>query len=116
MVHGAGGASRAAVYALWAKLPDAPRSILSIGMTRNSQSYWNISTGMATFTDLMSFTFELCRRQSSLWEPYDVVATAPDFEAVTAGEVETQNILVEFLHRETFYERIAPPGYVLPSS
>jgi quinate dehydrogenase len=100
MIYGAGGASRAALYALWAGLKcsviylvnrdDQEVEELLEDIHQQGNSYRSKIIHVRTVSQAMD-----------LLSPYYIVSTVPDFEAVTKAEVEARNILVEFLQRKT---------------
>lgn len=99
MVYGAGGASRAAVYALWAGLRCSKIYLVN----RDDQEVAELLQDIGQHGD--SYRPDVVHVQTvsqalQLRSPHYVVATVPDFEAVTAGEIEARNILIEFLRRK----------------
>lgn len=98
MVYGAGGASRAAVYALWTKLKCDKIYIVN----RDEEEVAELLDDVHGQPDLYWPEIVHVRSVSQSKElstPYYIVCTVPDFEAVTPQEVEVGNILVEFLSR-----------------
>lgn len=98
MVYGAGGASRAAIYALWAGLKCSRIYLVN----RDDQETAELLQNIHQHGD--SYRPEVIHVQSvsqamKLPSPHYVVATVPDFEPHTPGEIEARNILVEFLRR-----------------
>lgn len=100
MVYGAGGASRAAIYALWAKLKcdkiyvvnrdDREVEELLNDVHRLPDLYWPEIVHVRGVAEAVALT-----------EPYYIVSTIPDFEPITLQEQEARKILVEFLSRKT---------------
>ncbi|KAL6245051.1 hypothetical protein RBB50_007826 [Rhinocladiella similis] len=98
MVYGAGGASRAAVYALWAKLKCEAIYIVN----RDDQEVEDLFEDVRGQPDLYYPNMTHVRGVSevaALPYPYYIVSTVPDFDAVTPKEVEARDILVEFLSK-----------------
>ncbi|CAM1503525.1 Fc.00g011160.m01.CDS01 [Cosmosporella sp. VM-42] len=96
MVYGAGGASRAAVYALWTKL----NCDKIYAVNRDDGEVAELLADLHRQPNLYLPEIVHVRHISECTElpsPYYVVSTVPDFEAVTLQEVEARNILVEFL-------------------
>ncbi|KAB8264709.1 hypothetical protein BDV32DRAFT_145387 [Aspergillus pseudonomiae] len=107
MVYGAGGASRAAIYALWAKLTCDKIYVVN----RDSQEVTDLFDDIQRQGDL--YRPELVHVRSvaeskALPAPYFIVSTIPDFDAVTPDEVQARDILVEFLSRSS-----SPRGILL---
>ncbi|KAL7893290.1 hypothetical protein HDV63DRAFT_414251 [Trichoderma sp. SZMC 28014] len=98
LVYGAGGASRAAIYALWAKLQCDKiyiinREALEVEELLNDMHqqpglYW------PTIIHVKSIT-----QARQLQPPHYIISTVPDFEPITSQEIETRDILVDFLVR-----------------
>ncbi|KAE8150569.1 hypothetical protein BDV25DRAFT_154187 [Aspergillus avenaceus] len=96
MVYGAGGASRAAVYALWEKLKcdkiylvnrdEEEVAGLLQDLRRRPDIYWPEVVHVKTL--------EMAK---GLPAPYYIVSCVPDFEPVTLPETVARDILVEFL-------------------
>ncbi|KAF9893003.1 hypothetical protein FE257_012414 [Aspergillus nanangensis] len=99
MVYGAGGASRAAVYALSAKLHCETVYVVN----RDDGEVAELLRDVHTHPDL--YYPEIVHVRSvaearTLPPPYYVVCTVPDCEAVTGEEREARDVLVEFLGRD----------------
>ena len=98
MVYGAGGASRAAVYALWAKL----RCDKIYVINRDDQEVEELIDDVHQLPDL--YWPEIIHVKSiedarQLKPPHYIVSTVPDFEAITPKEMEARDILKDFLLR-----------------
>jgi quinate dehydrogenase len=107
MVYGAGGASRAAVYALWAKLKCNKIYMVN----RDDQEVAELLEDVHREPDLYNPEIVHVRSTAEAKElptPYYIVSTIPDFEAATPQELEARNILVEFLSRKS-----SPRGLLL---
>ena len=96
MVYGAGGASRAAVYALWARLKCDKIYIVN----RDDQEVEDLLQEVRQqpdlyYPDILHVTS--VAQAKSLDAPHYIVSTVPDFEPVTAKEVEARGILATFL-------------------
>jgi len=99
MVYGAGGASRAAVYALWTKLKCSKIYIVN----RDDQELADLLDDVHQHAELYHpdiLHIQSVAQAKELSAPYYIVGTVPDFEAVTTKEVEARDILTEFLGRE----------------
>lgn len=108
MVYGAGGASRAAIYALWAKLRCSKVYIVN----RDDQEVTDLFDDVHKQPDLYWPELVHLRSVSESREyppPYYVVSTVPDFEPVTENEIEAKNVLVDLLARQ----KSMPKGIVL---
>lgn len=98
LVYGAGGASRAAIYALWEKLSCTQIYIVNRDekevmeliddIHRQPEMYWPEVVHVRTVDD--------CR---ILPPPYYIVSTVPDFEPATPSEFQARNVLVELLSK-----------------
>lgn len=98
LVYGAGGASRAAIYALSAKL--RCRTIYLVN--RDDQEVAEVLRDVREHGDVYKPQIVHVRKLSEAKElepPHYIVSTVPDFEAVTAEETQARNILTEFLQR-----------------
>lgn len=100
MVYGAGGASRAAVYAMWEKLKcdkvyvinrdDREVAELFDDVHQQPELYWPEIMHVQTVEDA-----------KHLPAPSYIISTVPDFDAVTPDEQEARNILIHFLSRSS---------------
>ncbi|QYS97884.1 Shikimate [Trichoderma simmonsii] len=100
MVFGAGGASRAALYALYAELHCDTIYIVNrdedevAQLLHDTQAYEE--NKRPNLVHVRS-----AEEARSLPTPFYIVSTVPDFEAVTSGEVAARGVLTEFLSRKT---------------
>lgn len=107
MVYGAGGASRAAVYALWAKLKCDKVYVVN----RDEEEVAELFRDVRQQPELYWPEVVHVRSVAEAWglsPPRYIVSTVPDFEPVTVQERECRDILVEFLSRSS-----APKGLLL---
>lgn len=98
MVYGAGGASRAAIYALWTKLncdqiyvvnrDDGEVAELFNDVHRQPDLFWPKIVHVQSVAE--------CEK---LPPPYYIVSTVPDFEPITPRELQAREILVNFMSR-----------------
>ena len=100
MVYGAGGASRAAIYALWAKLKCSRIYIVN----RDDQEVAELLEDV--YQNVQLYRPEIVHVRSvseakELEQPYYIVSTVPDFEAISTQEIEARSILIEFLSRKS---------------
>lgn len=110
LIIGAGGASRAAVYALYAELGCAEIYVVNrdegevAALLKDTQAYSSmLSTSPLssapslppTITHITSLA-----QASVLFTPFYIVGTVPDFEAQTPSEILSRDILKSFLDRE----------------
>ena len=99
MVYGAGGASRAVIYALWAKLGCSKIYLLNRDeeevleliddVHRLPRMYWPEVVHVKTLAQ--------CKDLSA---PYYTVCAVPDLEATTMREIYAESIFVELLSKE----------------
>ncbi|KAL2835654.1 hypothetical protein BJY01DRAFT_258971 [Aspergillus pseudoustus] len=96
MVYGAGGASRAAVYALWAKLKCSTIYVVN----RDEREVVEMIEDLQRYPSLFNPQIVHVRTLEdavSLPPPYYIVSTVPDFDPITPTEIEARNILAHFL-------------------
>ncbi|KAK4940028.1 hypothetical protein LTR10_019765 [Elasticomyces elasticus] len=98
MVYGAGGASRAAIYALWAGLKCSKIYLVNRDSNEVAELLQDIHQHSDSYQpDIIHV--KTVSQAKTLQTPYHVVSTVPDFEPVTLEEVEARDILVDFLRR-----------------
>lgn len=105
MVVGAGGASRAAVYALWEKLRCSKIYVVN----RDNQEVEELLEDSHQHGDHYNPDIVHVRtvtQAQELASPSFVVCTVPDFEAVTEEEIEARDIYIEFLGRNTIQKGV----------
>jgi quinate dehydrogenase len=102
LIIGAGGASRAAVYALFAELECGEIYVVNrdgqevADLLQDAQGYASDSSSrQPKLTHVTSLS-----QASALSAPYYVVGTVPDVEAKTEEEILARNILKMFLRKE----------------
>ena len=102
LIIGAGGASRAAVYALFAELGCGDLYVVNrdaqevADLLSDAQAYASSSSSrQPKLTHITSVS-----QAESLPAPYYIVGTVPDFEAKTKEELNARAILKAFLRRE----------------
>lgn len=101
LIVGAGGASRAAVYALFVELECAEIYVVNrdaqevADLLKDSQAYASNSLRQPKLTQITSV-----EQAASLPAPYYVVGTVPDFEAQTYEEIKARKILETFLGKD----------------
>jgi quinate dehydrogenase len=101
LIIGAGGASRAAVYALFAELECAEIYVVNrdaqevADLLKDAQAYASNSSRQPKLTHITSV-----EQAASLPAPYYVVGTVPDFEAKTEDEIKARKMLETFLGTE----------------
>jgi quinate dehydrogenase len=94
MIIGAGGASRAAVYALNAELGCDTIYIIN----RDKQEVLDLLSDAKAYTNTLKLVHvESVARAQELSSPYYIVGTVPDFEPQTTTEKVARNILETFL-------------------
>jgi quinate dehydrogenase len=99
MVYGAGGASRAAIYALWTNLKFSRIYLINRDDQEVKELLEDIHLqGDSYQPELQHVRTVLEARQ--LPPPSCIVTTVPDYEAVTPGEIEARDILVQFPQRD----------------
>ncbi|KIY01117.1 uncharacterized protein Z520_02669 [Fonsecaea multimorphosa CBS 102226] len=108
MVYGAGGASRAAVYALAADLACSEIYLVN----RDDQEVVDLLADVTQYGS-RQYSPQIRHVRSTaeakdLRTPSYIVSTVPDFDAVTPGEIAAREILVEFLSRND-----SPKGLLL---
>lgn len=99
MVYGAGGASRAAIYALWARLKCSKIYVVN----RDDDEVAELLEDVHQQPDLYWPELIHLRSVAESREhppPYYVVSTVPDFEPVLEKELEARDILVDLLSRQ----------------
>lgn len=99
LVYGAGGASRAAIYALSVKL--GYRDIYIINRDLNEVT--ELEDDIKAYESLTRPTLVHVKTISQAMDlppPACIISTVPDFEPKTSTEIETRNVLVEFLSRQ----------------
>ncbi|KAF3014448.1 hypothetical protein E8E14_008746 [Neopestalotiopsis sp. 37M] len=97
LVVGAGGASRAAVYALTAQLHCDTVYILN----RDDQEVLELIHDAKKITDARVVHVKTLEQAQELGSPYYIVGTVPDFEPQTEAEKTVAGLLQEFLSRPT---------------
>jgi quinate dehydrogenase len=101
LIIGAGGASRAAVYALFAELECAEIYVVNrdaqevADLLSDAQAYASSSSRNPKLVHVTSMS-----QAESLPAPYYIVGTVPDFEAKTEEELNARAILEAFLRKE----------------
>ncbi|EXJ86763.1 shikimate dehydrogenase [Capronia epimyces CBS 606.96] len=102
LIIGAGGASRAAVYALFARLECNVIYIIN----RDDQEVADLAADAKAYTTKTDFKQELrlvhvksVEQAQTLEPPYYVVGTVPDFPPTTPKEIEARRILEVFLQQ-----------------
>ncbi|KAF2499977.1 shikimate 5-dehydrogenase [Lophium mytilinum] len=101
MIIGAGGASRAAVYALSIELGCSPIYIINrdadevAALLKDSSAYAKEGQPAPKLIHIQTVA-----QAKALPSPYYIVGTVPDFEPHTAQELEARAMLTEFLNRK----------------
>lgn len=107
MVYGAGGASRAAIYALWAKLNCGKIYVVNRDDREVAELLSDVHRQPHLY--LPEIVHVRSVAESEVFPPpYYIVSTVPDFEPVTPQELEARDILVEFMSRSP-----APKGLLV---
>lgn len=99
MIVGAGGASRAAVYALFAELNCETIYIINRDEAEVA-ALLKDATAYDAFKSPKLIHVQSAAQAKKLPTPFYIVGTVPDFEPQTAQEIESRDIQVEFLSRE----------------
>lgn len=98
MVYGAGGAARAAVYALVQALESPQVYVINRDKTEVEELIHDVSTFISSEQPGI-IHIESVEQASKLCTPQCIVCTVPDRVAATQSEIETKRILSSFLER-----------------
>ncbi|KIX08753.1 uncharacterized protein Z518_03410 [Rhinocladiella mackenziei CBS 650.93] len=100
LVYGAGGAARAAIYALLQILKCSQVYVINRDSKEVEDQVADVSKYNRT-ASLNVLHIQTVNRASTLSSPHFIVSTVPDQDAITEAEAEARKILVEFLSRES---------------